>query len=338
MKIGVVAILLITTPATPLYNAHPGGFFIAMNFQKNTFQKLPLSLDSQLELLISRGIVVKDKDTARYYLSYISYYRLCGYAIEFEVDQANGEKQYCMGTTFEQILDCYVFDRKLRLLIIDAIERIEIAIRTVIINELSLKYNDAHWYLNKDLFLPKYRHDELIQSIKKETQYKAQNGSVQDKKRERFIKHYYDKYQKPELPAVWMVAEVLPLGSWSMIFANLVDRENQKIISKHFGISYVVMESWLHTLTYLRNLCAHHSKLWNRNFTLKPLVANNYRKQLEKNSRFSAQAAILKIFLDVISPGSEWSKHLRELVNEHPMIDVTKMGFKRHWKDDPFWL
>lgn len=225
----------------------------------------------------------------------------------------------------------------MRLLVIDAIERVEIAIRTVMINELALKYNDAHWYLNKNLFLPKFRHDDLIQSIKKETQYKAQDGSVQDKKRERFIKHYYDKYQAPELPAVWMVAEVLPLGSWSMIFANLVDRENQKIICKHFGINYVVMESWLHALTYLRNLCAHHSKLWNRNFTLKPLVANDYRKQLEKNSRFSAQAAILKIFLDVISPGSEWAKHLRALIFDHPNVDIKKMGFKEDWLADKFW-
>jgi abortive infection bacteriophage resistance protein len=315
----------------------PAGFLLPMNNQNNTFEKPPLSIDAQLERLGSRGIVIQDKDAARHYLSYISYYRFCGYAIEFEGELINGEKQYRNGTTFEQILDCYVFDRKLRLLVIDAIERVEIAIRTVIINELALKYNDAHWYLNKDLFLPKFRHDDLIQSIKKETQYKAQDGSVQDKKRERFIKHYYDKYRTPELPAVWIVAEVLPLGSWSMIFANLVDRENQKIICKHFAINYVVMESWLHALTYLRNLCAHHSKLWNRNFTLKPLVANDYRKQLEKNSRFSAQAAILKIFLDVISPGSEWSKHLRDLIKQHPKIDVIKMGFKEHWESDLFW-
>jgi abortive infection bacteriophage resistance protein len=315
----------------------PVGFLLLMNNQNNKFEKPPFSLDAQLELLCLRGIIIKDKDIARHYLSYISYYRFCGYAIEFEGELINGEKHYHAGTTFEQILDCYIFDRKLRLLVIDAIERIEIAIRTVMINELSLKYNDAHWYLNKNLFLPKYKHHDLIESIKKETQYKAKDGSIQDKKRERFIKHYYNKYQTPELPAIWMVAEVLPLGSWSMIFANLIDRENQKIICKHFGISYVVMESWLHALTYLRNLCAHHSKLWSRNFTLKPLIANNFRKQLEKNSRFSAQAAILKILLDVISPRNEWAKNLRLLINEHSSIDIKKMGFMDDWISDAFW-
>jgi len=315
----------------------PTGFLLPMNNQNNTFEKPPLSIDDQLDRLSSRGVIIQDKGTARHYLSYISYYRFCGYAIEFEGELVDGEKQYRKGTTFEQILDCYVFDRKLRLLVIDAIERIEIAIRTVMINELALKCNSAHWYLDKNLFLPKFRHDDLIQSIKKETQYKVPDGSVQDKKRERFIKHYYDKYQTPELPAVWMVAEVLPLGSWSMIFANLIDRENQKLICRHFGINYKVMTSWLHALTYLRNLCAHHSKLWNRNFTLKPLIANDYSQQLKKNSRFSAQAAILKIFLDVISPGSGWAKHLRALISDHPDIDIRKMGFFEGWERDIFW-
>lgn len=302
----------------------PAGFLLPMNSQNTIFEKPPLSIDDQIERLSSRGVIIQDKDTARHYLSYISYYRFCGYAIEFEGEPLNGEKQYRDGTTFEQIFDCYIFDRKLRLLVINAIERIEIAIRTVIINELGLKYKDAHWYLNQSLFLPKYNHADLIQSIKKQTN-------------ERFIKHYYDKYSTPSLPAVWMVAEVLSLGSWSKIFANLKDREDQKIICAHFGISYKVMESWLHTLTYLRNLCAHHSKLWSRNFTVKPMVAMGYTLQLMVNNRFSSQAAIIKIFLDVISPGSGWAKHLRNLVDEHPTIDIGHMGFGKRWEYDPFW-
>lgn len=315
----------------------PVGFLLLMNNQDNTFEKPPLSIEAQFERLSSRGLIIQDQKAAQHYLTYISYYCFCGYAIEFEDEPINnGEKRYHQGTTFEKVLDCYVFDRKLRLLVIDAIERIEIAIRTVMINELALKYG-AHWYLDQSLFLPKFRHDELIQAIKKETQFKAQDGSIQLKKRERFIQHYYDKYPIPELPAIWMVAEVLPLGSWSIIFANLVDRENQKIICKHIDIYYLVMTSWLHSLSYLRNLCAHHSKIWNRGFTLKPVVTNKYHQQLKNNTRFSAQAGILKIFLDVISPGSEWASHLRTLVKQYPMIDIRRMGFSEGWETDPFW-
>jgi abortive infection bacteriophage resistance protein len=313
----------------------PAGFLLLMN-NHNKFEKPPLSIAAQIERLSSRGVIIQDKQLAEHYLTFISYYRFCGYAIEFEGLPNGTEKQYREGTTFEQILDCYVFDRKLRLLVIDAIERIEIAVRTVMTNELASKYG-AHWYQNQDIFLPKFQHEHLIQTIKKETQYKAPDGTIQHKKREKFIKHYYDKYESPELPPIWMVAEVLPLGSWSMIFANLIDRENQKNICRHFGISYSVMESWLHSLAYLRNLCAHHSKLWNRSFTLKPMIANNYRQQLENNSRFSAQAAILKILLDVISPNSEWHNHLRYLVAQHSIIDCRRMGFNDTWMSDPFW-
>ena len=272
---------------------------------KCTFEKPPLSIEEQLDLLISRGLIIKDRNIASQYLQFISYYRFSGYASQFEILFADGEKRYQQETSFDQILDCYVFDRKLRLLVIDAIERIEVAVRTVITNEMALKYG-PHWYLNSQLFLKKFNHAELIKTIQKETLYKARDGSIEHKKREHFIQNYFNKYSQPDLPAVWMVAEVLSLGTWSLIFANLVDRENQKIICQHFDINYIVMTSWLHSLTYLRNLCAHHSRLWNRSFTLKPVVANKYRDQLGNNSRFSAQAAILKILLDIVSPDNHW--------------------------------
>jgi len=134
-----------------------------------------------------------------------------------------------------------------------------------------------------------------------------------------------------------MIAEVLPLGSWSTMFANLADRKDQKDISQHFNINDTVMKSWLHTLTYLRNLCAHHSKLWNRSFRIKPLIARDHEAYLKNNSRFCAQAAILKIFLDVISPNSNWSQNLFSLIRDHPEINIARMGFSKNWYKDSFW-
>jgi abortive infection bacteriophage resistance protein len=300
------------------------------------FTKPPLTIEEQLRLLRSRGLIIINEESAQHYLKFISYYRFCGYGIEFEEKLDSNDKRYQASTTFEKILDCYIFDRKLRLLVIDAIERIEVAIRSVMINELSLKYG-AHWYLQKKLFLPKFKHDELIQTIEKETSYKAKDGSIQHQKREQFIQHYFRKYSHPPLPAVWMIAEVLPLGTWSSIFANLINREDQKLICNNFKINYVLMTSWLHALTYLRNLCAHHSKLWSRHFTLKPIIAKNYQTQFEHNTKFAAQAAIIKIFLQTVSPSSDWSHHLYNLICDHPTIDVRKMGFRTNWQDDPFW-
>lgn len=134
-----------------------------------------------------------------------------------------------------------------------------------------------------------------------------------------------------------MIAEILPLGTWSTIFANLADRKNQKIISQYFKLNETVMKSWLHTLTYLRNLCAHHSKLWDRSFRIKPLIAKDHEMHLKNNSRFCAQAAILKIFLNVISPDSNWSENLFALINEHTEINIARMGFSKDWHKDSFW-
>src|SRR5438876_51843 len=124
----------------------PAGFFMPM--KNNTFEKPPFSIEEQIKQLSSRGLIINDKNLAKHYLSFISYYRFCSYASEYENRDGgyDSDKVYRNHTTFDQILDCHVFDRKLRLLIIDAIERIEIAIRTVITNELALKYG-AHWYL-----------------------------------------------------------------------------------------------------------------------------------------------------------------------------------------------
>jgi abortive infection bacteriophage resistance protein len=311
----------------------PMGFFIPM---KKTFEKPPLAIEAQLKLLSERGLIISDKEVAEHHLKFISYYRFCGYGIEFEDASIKDEKRYQQGATFNQILDSYTFDRKLRLLVIDAIERIEIAVRTVITNTLATTYG-AHWYLNDKLFLKRFKHDELIQRIKKETLFLASEGTKQYEKREPFIQSYFLKYSNPELPAIWMVAEVLPLGTWSMIFANLIDRQDQKNICSHFNLSYKVMTSWLHCLNYLRNLCAHHSKLWNRSFTLKPLVANDYKDQFKNNSRFSAQAAILKIFLNIISPGNSWSNQLEALIEDHAVINIRRMGFYEGWKKSHFW-
>jgi abortive infection bacteriophage resistance protein len=313
----------------------PAGFLLPM--KKVPFQKLPLSIESQLDLLASRRLVIQDRLQATHHLTFISYYRFCGYGIEFEDDFTNSEKQYRAGTTFEQILDCYIFDRKLRLLVIDAIERIEVGIRTVMINTLSLKYG-AHWYMKKEIFLEQFNHNELMKKIKKETAHQAPIGSHFHTKREKFLNHYFSKYSEPELPPIWMVGEILSVGAWSMMFSNLRTRKDQKIICEHFSIPYRVMESWLHALTYLRNLCAHHTKLWSRNFTLKPLIAKDYEEQLKNNASFAAQAAILKIFLNQISPGTNWGDRLQMLINEHPEINIEKMGFEPDWHHDVLWL
>lgn len=300
--------------------------------QKKTFDKPALSLDDQVTLLRSRGLIIHDETRIQHYLRFIGYYRLSGYALPFQENDVPGTLHtFKNGTSFDDILDCYIFDRELRLLVMDAIERIEVAVRTVISNTMSERHG-SHWYMDKKLFVDQYNHESLMNQIKKETCYQ------QEKKHHlEFIVHYYKNYHSPELPPSWMIAEILSLGAWSVMFAQIKDRDDQKEICKSFDIPYNIMGSWLHSLTYLRNLCAHHSSLWNRRFTFTPKIMKAHATQLQNNTTFYAQAVILHIFMDVIAKGSHWQHRLAELLKKHHKIDAARMGFPVDWQKDEFW-
>src|SRR3989304_5549856 len=106
--------------------------------------------------------------------------------------------------------------------------------------------------MNKDIFVERYSHEGLVNRIKEETYFNRGK-----KHHLEFINHYYDNYDSPELPPSWMIAEALSIGTWSIVFDHIKSRDDQKEVCKHYGIPYIIMRSWLHTLTYLRNLCAH---------------------------------------------------------------------------------
>ena len=161
------------------------------------------------------------------------------------------------GKSFDDILNLYIFDRNLRLITICAIERVEIAVRTTIINECSQEY-DAHWYMYPNLFKDQVEHASFIKCVKKLTFFNK-NG-----KGNTVFEHYYTKHTYPMLPTAWMIADVVPLGSWS------ADVSIKKKISPNFNLSYADLASWLHALSFIRNTCAHHSKILDRVFTIKP--------------------------------------------------------------------
>jgi len=166
---------------------------------------------------------------------------------------------------------------------------IEVAIRTAISNTMSERYG-AHWYLAKDLFRPGYAHEKLINEIKAQTKHTAKSGTLQHKNRETFIQYYFSTYPTPALPPSWMIAEVLSIGTWSTIYSNLKKFHDKKTICEPYPLSPQTMHSWLHVIAYLRNLCAHHSRLWNRCFTISPEVPKAYKQQMASNKTFYAQA------------------------------------------------
>lgn len=313
----------------------PAGIFMSKNLL--TYCKPALSLDQQIDLLISRGLSIPDRDKARHYLQFIGYFRLAGYFLAFQKNSPPAAAHtFHDGVAFGDVLDVYIFDRELRLLVMDAIERIEVAFRACLSNTMS-ENSGPHWFMDAVHFHPRFNHGGFLDKIKRETFHTTVSAPRNHSRREAFIHHYYQTYRHPDLPPSWMVVEVMSLGTLSTVYANLQDRALQKEICRPFGINHLVMESWLHTLTYLRNLCAHHARLWNRPFSIKPAIMKVYEKQLRRNETFYAQAVMLFVFMTIIADGSRWQHRLADLLEKHSRIPLGPMGFPANWPRDLFW-
>lgn len=301
--------------------------------QKKPFTKPSLSLEEQADLLADRGLAIPDLDRLLHYLQFIGYYRLSGYCLFY---QNRGSHRFKNGISFQDVLDLYIFDRELRLLIMDAIERIEVAIRSSISNIMSY-HHGPHWFMDESHFVQtRFRHADLIDKIKRETGH-PDGPTGNSKRREVFLEHYYSKYDEPDLPPCWMVAEVMPIGTWSLVFSHLKNRKIQQEICKPFGLHYKVMASWLHSLNYMRNLCAHHARIWNRSFSITPMKMKKYEKQFRFSTSFYAQAAVMNVFMSVIADGSKWPKRMDNLFAKYKKVPGKAMGFIDGWQDDPFW-
>lgn len=306
-----------------------------MGSQK-TFSKPPLSIDDQLTLLKNRGLNILDEAKAKHRLETVGYYRFSGYFAPFQTSN-HRPHLFQENTTFERIWDVYVFDRELRLIFLDLLERIEIALRSAMTNHLSQKYGPL-WYLSEECFSTKWiavsqkskksPRDYFINEIK---------GICQEKKEE-FIKHYYTHYDQPPYPPSWMIMECLSFGKCTSLFRHLAKVSDKAAISKVFGYHPKVIESCLESLRYTRNICAHHSRLWNRWFVLISKHMHAFGNVPTRPRSLHQQLVIIEHLHESISPHSQWKTRLFELLIKHQTsLPFHLMGFQKDWQNDPFW-
>lgn len=309
----------------------------------NSYLKPPLSLDEQLRLLVERGLLIGDEAKARHYLANISYFRFSAYTRPFYIPDQD-EHHFIDGTHFEQVLELYVFDRELRLLLLDAIERLEVALRARLTEVLATHYKNPFCYLDPVLFDSRYDHDWLLTELKKK---------AQGHKMEHFMAHYRERYPSaPEQPPIWMAMELLTFAQISNLFSQLKPPEVQKEIAGHFGWPHAVLKSWFRSLSDLRNWCAHHSRVWNRELGTAPLwpkkgserlavvserLPVNLDQQLNSRKRLYFLLVIIESLLTRVSPNSAWSIRLAALLAKYPHISLAHMGIPANWQQDPFW-
>jgi abortive infection bacteriophage resistance protein len=328
----------------PLNDAHLVGFFHFKGVRMQ-FEKPPLSYPQQIALLESRGLSVPNHGEAEQYLKHISYYRLSAYALPYQ----STKDVFNAGTSFSDLLNLYVFDRELRIIAFDAIERIEIAIRAQIIYQLAHKYG-SHWQDDPTIFVPAFvNRAGVTVDIFADTQKVIQEHCA-TKRPEVFIKHYSTKYTHPPTPPSWMCIELLTIGQLSRMYSALKNNSDRNDIAQYFGLHYTLLESWFHALTYVRNICAHHSRLWNREFAIQPNMPKNNLalpwltiKKIS-NSRSFYFLCILKYLLQTVNPQGHFKQRLISLIDEPSTIPIQFLGIPTvadgtmvNWQAEALW-
>lgn len=303
--------------------------------RKAPYNKPPTTFNDQVNKLVSRGLAIPDQSKAEFYLSQLNYYRFSAYCLPFEQDHASHRFQ--PNTAFDDVLNLYIFDRELRLLVLDAIERIEVSLRTQMAYHLSHNHNTAHPHLKPELFFNPIIYGRSLNNL---------DGDVRRSKEE-FIKHLTDKYEEL-LPPIWASVELMTMGQLSKWFSNIKARRDKQAISRAYGLDEKIMTSFCEHLSLVRNHAAHHARLWNRDFTKTPMLPrqgdadllsslftlpDNDRRLRKLYNTF----VILAYLMNKICGENHWTNRLKRLIHDHN-VDASKMGFPDDWKQKPIWL
>lgn len=295
---------------------------------KQQFTKLSITYEEQLNKLKNRGLSFENEERAIHLLKNVSYYRLSGYWFPLLSDKAN--HIFKQGAKFEIAFNLYCFDRELRQLVLAELEKIEVAIRAQMIYVLS-NSKGPFWFQDPTHFSKAAKHTKTLGGIFTEF----------ERSDEEFIKAYKSKYDDP-LPPSWMMMEITSFGTLSMLYMNLKPGKEKREIANYFGLADSVFETWLHSFVYLRNVCAHHTRLWNRAMSIQPQIPRNPRKQWlvntqVKNTRSYYILSMIVFLLQTVNPHNKFSQKLSGLLIKYPNVDVKAMGFPDNWLEEPLW-
>jgi abortive infection bacteriophage resistance protein len=237
-------------------------------------------------------------------------------------------------TTVEKIWNRYIFDRRLRLLVMDALERIEVDART----RLAYHHAELHGpfgYADNATTLPNLSTQDRTRFLN----FFRKGFAESD---EDFVDHFRTKYgdQHNDLP-IWVACELMTFGNLFTFYRGC-STGIQKQLATRYGIADKVCESWLKTLNTIRNICAHHARLWNRVLGIKPVIP----KKLPEwnipvpipNDRVFAILTICRHCLKIIAPGNEWTDRLKNLLIEFPDAPPSGIGFINDWDKHPLWI
>lgn len=300
----------------------------------------PRTIQEQLSRLKEKGMVFNDEQKATSFLARISYFRLKYYWVDLL--NANTD-HFVNGANFNAVIDRYEFDKKLRNILFGAIEILEVGLRTKFITTLSLATNSGLWYLDNSLFDNQQFHTNLMLDMKCEF----------NRNSDPFVRKYisdHPNWNKSSLtgdnPDAWIIFETATFGTLSKMYKNLLNQSPLKSrIANEFGL-YSVRElsSWLESISVLRNIIAHHSRIWYKIFSKKPTNINRQRdcwmlSDMTEHQRKRAFGVIscLLYLCNAIYPNNNIKHDIKHLFASYPNIPIYMIGFTNRWEENPIW-
>lgn len=298
------------------------------------YAKQALTIADQITQLKERGLIIPDQDEAMHILSHISYYRLAGY---WWPKQSDKEKHvFKEGSKFTDVIALYNFDRELRLLLFDVIEKIEISLRTKLIYHLSHDIN-PWWFQDPSIFINTSELIKTLSSIDEEI----------ERSKDTFIKEHKKKHKDDfRLPPSWKSLELTSFGSLSKLYGNLKHtvRSKDTIAMEYGTVNHTYLPSWLQSIAQIRNYCAHHSRLWNKNLPGSPkLLAKPplpWVKDVPKENEFMklyVHLCCMKYLLNIVHPQNSFTDCIVALLKKYPNVDPNALGLKKDWQNEALW-
>lgn len=297
------------------------------------YNKPPTTFEEQADRLLKRGLIA-DRQQLIQRLHTISYFRLAGYLHAFRVV---GSDCYQPGTTLDKVWRIRDFDQRLRTQLLDAIEAIEVHVRTQLAYHFAhdhgaFAYTDARHFPNlaPDQFtLWQRKLDDQVQRSQRS--------------REEFVAHFFQKYgdEHTRLP-VWALVELMDFGATLTFFRGVKD-DIKKRIAAEVGQPDRVVMSWLLALNTVRNRCAHHLRLYNWELGTPVLIPQErkfpvWHAPRLPNDRIGIILTLCRYWLAQIATDNPWSRRMTDLFDEFPDQPLLPMGLGPDWRRHPLWV
>lgn len=283
------------------------------------------TIDEQIALLRSRGLAIADEELARDFLLRNNYYRISGYSLTLRSHDV-----FSKNASFQNIVDIYCFDHEFRHVLLQYIEKIEVAVKSVYTHEFT-RLHGPTGYLDVSHFTDPVKYKEIIDKVEKQKDSRLPH--------EAYLKHYIEEL-KEDIP-LWAYIDLFTISDVSFMY-KISEKDVKDAVAASLGLyarGADILERFMHSITIIRNLCAHGSRLYNRLFEQKPWLNKKEQRLLIKGKDGIVDNAHLFGFILImrrllkLEEFTEMKAQILELNGKYPFVDMRYYGFPKGWDD-----